>query len=231
MNILFIIGLVIAILSMLSIARLKAHWHFRKWAKQLHLRKHEKIYHRLFKHVDGFALSRIARLQNDAIEYLYGEIDFLAFIILLSLVQPDEETVFYDLGSGVGKAVMACAMVFNVQKSCGIELFENLHRCAIKQQQSLSKLKNYQDKASRIEYIQGDFMNTDFDEATLIFVNATGFISPLWDNLSTRIAASRCQTVISTSKPIEHESFRVTHKLQTPMSWGPATVFIQERCS
>lgn len=231
MGILFIVCLVVAILSMLCIRPLKAHWQFRKWAKQLNLRKHEKIYHRLFKHVDGFALSKISRLQNDAIEYIYGEIDFLSFIILLSLAKPDEETIFYDLGSGVGKAVMACAMVFNVQKSCGIELFENLHRCALKQQQSLKKLKNYQDKATRMKYIRGDFMSTDFNEATLIFVNATGFISPLWDNLSTRIAESRCQTVISTSKPIEHENFRVTHKLQTPMSWGPATVFIQERCS
>lgn len=221
-----VFGVIILILRM---NHFRARWQFRKWSRQLQLNKHEKIYHRLFKNVDGFALSKLARIERDAIEYLYGEIEFTSFIILLSLARPNPDTIFYDLGSGIGKAVVACAMVFDVQKSCGIELFSALHRCAVKQKRRLHTFKDYQDKASRIEYIEGDFMLTDFSRATLIFVNATGFVSPLWEKLGARIVASQCQTLISTSKALEHQDFKIVHKLHIPMSWGPATVFIQER--
>ncbi len=227
--IILVLSIITSVLFMLNYSHFKHHIRFKTWSQKLQLQKHERTYHRLFKHVDGFALSRKARLKHDAIEYMYGEIDFLGFITLLSLVNPNQETVFYDLGSGVGKAIIACAMVFDVQKSCGIEFFNNLHHCAIKQKKSLEKLKAYQEKASRIRCIEGDFMTTDFDEATLIFVNATGFVSPLWNNLSMRIAESNCHTVISTSKPVASSMFTVTHKLQIPMSWGFATVFIQQR--
>ena len=68
-----------------------------------------------------------ARQKQDAIEYVYGEIEFLPFIALLSLDKPDSKTVFYDLGSGIGKAVLACAMVYPVHKSVGVELLPELY--------------------------------------------------------------------------------------------------------
>lgn len=70
------------------------------------------MFQNLYEDVDGYSISRKARVKMDAFAYTYGEIEFLSFIALLSLVKPNENSVFYDLGSGTGKAVIAAAMVY-----------------------------------------------------------------------------------------------------------------------
>jgi len=202
----------------------------KRWRRTLQLDKHLPIFQRLFAHVDGFALSQKARAQHDAMEYVYGEIDFLAFVALLSLVQPDANTIFYDLGSGTGKAVMACAMVFNVKKSCGIELFHELHHSALKQQQRLVKLPSYMKKAQTIHFINHDFLIADFNEATLIFINATGLFGASWEALNDRLAhTAMCQTVITTSKKLTTKAFTVSRITNVQMSWGVVNAYIQHR--
>lgn len=74
-------------------------------------------------------------------EYAYGEIKFMSFIALLSLTNPDADTVFYDLGSGIGKAVLACSMVFPIRKSVGVELFPELYVDACTRAKDLAKIK------------------------------------------------------------------------------------------
>jgi hypothetical protein len=201
-----------------------------QWMDALHLNKHALIYHRLYKPIDGFSLSLQARLGLDAFEYVYGEIDFMTFIALLSLAKPNQDTVFYDLGSGVGKAVIACAMVFNVKKSCGIELFQTLHQCAETQHQKLSKLPTYQKKSDAIHWIHGDFLTMDFSDATLIFINATGFFGEHWEQLNARLTgALSCQTVITTSKKLRSHAFTLTRTTSVRMSWGIVTAYIHHR--
>ena len=145
----------------------------KRWFTSLSINKHHANYEQLFASVDGFALSRQARTSHDAMEYTYGEINFISFIALLSLTRPNSSTVFYDLGSGTGKAVLACAMVFNVQKSCGIELFSVLHQAALNQQQQLGILSDYHDKDNVIYFVNSNFLEADFSDATLLFINAT----------------------------------------------------------
>ena len=147
--------------------------HIKRWYKALDLDKHLALFQQLFCGIDGFALSRQARKERDAIEYTYGEIDFISFIALLSLTKPGINTVFYDLGSGTGKAVIACTMVFNVQKSCGIELFDLLHNTALKQQQRLQQQTGYTIKSNALHFINADFFHADFSDATLIFINTS----------------------------------------------------------
>lgn len=231
MNFVLLSLLVLALSGAFYNTQLKTRWRTQKWSKALQLEKHSATYEKLFKTVNGFELSRRSRALKDAPEYLYGEIDFFGFIALLSIEKPEKNTIFYDLGSGIGKAVIACMMVYDVQKSCGVELFSLLHQAAAQQQKILSTFDDYLNKASKIQFIEGDFLHIDFKEATYVFVNATAFVSVLWETLSQQIADSNAQVVISTSKPLKNTAFQVSRKLQIPMSWGPATVFIQKRAN
>jgi len=201
-----------------------------KWMSDLELNKHALIYHRLYQPIDGFSLSRQARLEQDAFEYIYGEIEFMTFIALLSLAKPNQDTVFYDLGSGVGKAVIACAMVFNVKKSCGIELFHALHQCAESQHKKLSKLGTYQKKSDAIHWIHGDFLTTNFSDATLIFINATGFFGAHWEKINALVTDSmHCKIVITTSKKLLSSAFTVIKTTSVRMSWGIVRAYVQQR--
>lgn len=201
-----------------------------KWSESLGLTQHLPVFQALYGNVDGFALSRAARSTQDAMAYVYGEIDFLSFIALLSLTHPNKHTVFYDLGSGVGKAVIACAMVFSVRKSSGIELFDALHSVAHECRAALSCLPNYHDKMNNVHFVCDDFFQADFHDATLIFINATAFFGDDWIALSQKVGrVPCCETVITTSKPLKTDVFYVSRITEVTMSWGCVCAYIHER--
>lgn len=198
-----------------------------KWLRHFKVDEHERVFQQLYQPINGFELSKTARTNQDAIEYTYGEIEFQSFIALLSLLKLDSTTVFYDLGSGTGKAILACAMVYPVQHSVGIELFSPLHACALAQQSALASQPGYMQRAAAIEFIHGDFLVVDLAAATVIFINASALIGPSWHNLCHRLnSLPQLQTVITTSKPLKNECFIVTGRTRVEMSWGIVNAFI-----
>lgn len=202
-----------------------------RWKKSLNLTQHKRIFNRLFHNIDGFNLSRIARQQqNDCIDYTYGEIDFLSFIALLSLIPMDKNTIFYDLGSGTGKAVIACAMVYPVHKSIGVELFSSLHDCAYQQKHQLEAIMSYKEKATKIDFVLGNFLKVNLSEATLIFVNSSTLFGITWEKLCLILDnQARLNTVITTSRPLICKSFFLQITTQIQMSWGIVLAYIHLR--
>lgn len=201
-----------------------------RWIKKLHLDKHETCYQKLYENINGFHLSLSARHNQNALEYTYGEIEWMPFIALLSLTNPNRQTIFYDLGSGIGKAVFACAMVFNVKKSCGVELFKPLHLAAIKQQQRLSQMNEYQNQARALCFINQNFLDVDLSDATLIFINATALFGETWERLQQRLIHLKPNTIIiTTSKYLSANHFILTKKTLVQMSWGPVHAFIHKK--
>lgn len=228
-------GLLILLLLLLFLMRFM---HQRKgkrihhWMKSLHLDQHQKIFDDLYQDVDGFSLSKDARKENDAMEYTYGEIKFIPFIALLSLIKLDKETVFYDLGSGTGKAVLACAMTFHLKKCCGIELFPNLHQAACQQLEKLNHLPGYQPKTPDIHFFLGNFLTFDLSEANLIFINASALIGESWIRLNHVCdELTTCNMIITTSKPLISPSYQCIQTTFVEMSWGPVQAFIHQRSS
>ena len=198
------------------------------WRHQLNLQQHLPAFKQLYQHVDGFLLSRLARKHHDAMEYTYGEIEFTSFIALIAMTQPTPATRFYDLGSGTGKAVLACAMVFDLQHYSGIELFNELHHQALIQQQALQQLPAYNQRAKKIHFINTNFLNADLHQATLIFINATALFGPTWEQLNQKLSNEvLCNAVIiTTSKPLLSTSFIVTNTTKVTMSWGVVMAYI-----
>ena len=210
--------------------RKKKRIRIRRWQNSLNLREHSYVFQHLYQHVDGFRLSLLARKKQDAIEYVYGEIEFFSFIALLSLVRPDHKTVFYDLGSGIGKAVLACAMVYPIHKCVGIEFLPELYKSACEQTRQLIKIQNYTESAKKIKFIQGDFLEVDLQEATLVFINSTTIIGSIWENLCARLEElTQLNAIITTSKPLLSSNFLVEKSTKVQMSWGVVTAYIHVR--
>jgi precorrin-6B methylase 2 len=201
----------------------------RRWRNALALDDHQPHYESLFKNVDGFSLSKQARATQDAWEYTYGEIDFISFIALLSSISPRSTMIFYDLGSGIGTAVLACAMVFEPQKACGIERFKILHDTALTQQEHLAQWPAYNDIAQRIHFIEGNFLSIDFSDATVVFINATALIGETWDLLVRRLERLDAGTIIiTTTKMLKSDYVLLKKTLPIQMSWGIINAFIYE---
>ena len=201
-----------------------------RWRKKLNLDPALAVLDEIGRDVDGFSLSVSARRDADAMDYVYGEICPEAFVAILSMVNANAATVFYDLGSGSGKAVLLAAMVFGVKKSVGIELFAQLNEAAALQLQRLKRYPNYQSQAEQVHFICGDYLALPFADADVVFISATALFGDAWQRLNQRLEELQDSAlVITTTKALISPQFRVERQTRAQMSWGVVRVFIHRR--
>lgn len=206
---------------------IKQKMHVIKWKRSLNIPQHHKIFKELYQQVNGFVLSKKARSRQDAFDYVYGEIEFESFIALLSLIGLRPESIFYDLGCGTGKAVLAVTMVYPIKQSIGVELLPELYNGACMQVQKLAKLDSYREQALKIEIIHGDFLEVNLNNATDIFINSSSLFNPTWRTLCLKLESlPKIRTVITTSKPILSDKFQLIKTTRIQVSWGFVEAFI-----
>lgn len=225
-----IIAFLLVGLLILLYKQQKKHWQLRRWQKALNLPVHQQHFQKIYRTIDGFTLSRQARMHYDILDYIYGEINFPSFIALLSLTKPNAHTVFYDLGSGIGKAVIAAAMVFPLRKSIGIEILPELHQASCEALKHLAQFEQYKKATTNCHFILADFLNASLDEANLIFINASTLFGTTWEKLCQRLHnLPQIETIITTSKPLSSTVFLPNRCTTVQMSWGLVPAYIHTR--
>ena len=105
--------------------------------------------------------------------------------------------VFYDLGSGTGKPVIAMSLMHKFKKLTGIEYLENLIKLSngIKNnynqtiKEKFAKNKNLLsfDTPNTIEFIQGDFLKKNWEDASVIFANSTCFSLDMINKIAKKV--------------------------------------------
>lgn len=198
---------------------------FKKWIFQkIKTRRAIALCHKVYRDVPGFSLAKQARQvqQQFSYEYIYGEIDFKSFAHLLSRCKIMPTTVFYDLGSGTGKALVCAALLYDFKKICGIENLQLLHECA---QNIINKIP-----AQNIFLYHADLLVWNIFDSDLVFINASAFIGDFWEQVLARLIQLKEGTqVIVVSKRLPGEYFTQLYEDFLPMSFGLARVGIYRR--
>lgn len=187
----------------------------------------------LFKGTHAKISSRIYRAMHriSSKEFIYGEVDILSFYTLLQKTSPKKNDIFYDLGSGAGKAVFTAAFFFELAKSCGIELLPPLYKKACARLEQAEQLcigpHPYAKKPSTIQFINDDFLTHDFFDADIIYIAATCLSDPTWRNLTQKMTGLKPGTrIIVATKSIDHPHFETLYEGTDLMSWGLCRVTI-----
>ncbi|ETW00570.1 hypothetical protein, variant 1 [Aphanomyces invadans] len=148
----------------------------------------DRVY-RHFSHEYAKELSMQARKdysEFDTTSFVYGEVLFFPFAdILLSISDdiPHGNGIFYDLGSGIGKAVVAAALVHKFHKAIGIEQLKPLVDFS---HARVDKLMEFNDMAGQtISYICGSFFDHNWSDGDVVFCHSTCF-SPRQDQQLTK---------------------------------------------
>lgn len=121
----------------------------------------------------------------------YGETGYDSIEAMVDFFKDsfNNETVFYDLGSGVGKIVYHIGLKYNPKKACGIEYVKARHEFS-------QKLKaKYNIVNDNIIFINDNILNSDISDATFIYIDNTLFSNELCSLIYQKIP-SGC-TVIS----------------------------------
>jgi len=99
---------------------------------------------------------------------IYGEIELLHFLPLLRMVSKEPNLIFWDLGCGRGKAMIAAAMSNkNFKKVCGVELLDGLHELGATSIEKLCKDKKYTKEMFKL--IKGDIKEIDWSDPDIIY--------------------------------------------------------------
>lgn len=103
----------------------------------------------------------------------YGEITYEGVEKLVQYFKKyfNKNTVFYDLGCGLGKMVTHIGLKYGVKKSCGIEYSKERYMGCM---DNYSLCKNYN---KNIEFINGSYFDIPIDTATVVYVDDTAFLS------------------------------------------------------
>lgn len=231
LDMIFIILIALVFLLLGSaIPSLAVRYRINRWRRSLGIAQHLHAFKTLYSTVNGFLISKQDRQINDSHEFIYGEIEFEAFIAALSLCHPDENTVFYDLGSGVGKAVIAAAMVYPFCRCVGIELLPGLHHCAIQQKTRLRDV-GYERSAANVAFINDNIFSFPLYDASIIFISSTAFFAERWQALGEHLYSSLKEGtyVLSVSKVLTVAGFVVEREVLLNLSWGIAKLYVQRR--
>jgi hypothetical protein len=102
----------------------------------------------------------------------YGETGFDSIELLISTYRElfNDNTVFYDLGSGTGKIVYHIGYLHNPKKSCGIEYSKERHESGLTLKEKYSLPSN-----DKISLVNGNILDCDISDATVIYCDNTLF--------------------------------------------------------
>lgn len=104
---------------------------------------------------------------------LYGEVTYQSTEAIVNQFKEhfNNDTVFYDMGSGLGKMVVHVGLKYNAKKSCGVEL-------SAERMVAANEIK---DKycGDNIVFIEEDFFKVDISDATVVYVDNTAMQDPI----------------------------------------------------
>lgn len=165
----------------------------------------------------------------------YGEIDFNSisevFYTIIHRYQLPSG-IFYDLGSGMGKCVIAASLLHNFSKCKGIEILQGLYECSLKTQSKFQEHFNTLPSSIKsrccgdIEYINADILNYNWTDASIIFANSTCFGSDMMKEIG-KVELNIGVIGISFTEVFIGDGWIILESIRKNMSWGQATVYIQ----
>lgn len=160
------------------------------------------LFDELYLSVNGWDLSEIAikKLPYFSAALNYDEATLESFAQILEKISPHTNDVFYDLGSGLGKKVLAAALLTEIGSVRGIELLPDLFTASLQMQNRL--IQSGKVDTTRIRFIHGDFYTTDFSDATIVFISIEPFFleSGLRGTLGNKLRQLKKGTKVITSE-------------------------------
>jgi hypothetical protein len=187
---------------------------------------------------DTFRSVRVARTGPAApLALAYGEVAFRSFLCMLrAAAMPASGGVFVDLGSGAGKAVLACALLYPRSRACvGVEIVPHLVTLA-RGAAAAAAAASLPAEIAPVDMIEGSLTECGTDglrSADVVFAAATCFDAALFAAMQARCGALMrvgARLIVTSQALAPDARFALRHSALYRMAWeGNVTVFLYER--
>ena len=160
--------------------------------------------------------------KKDHVYLTYGEILPESVSLLINDIQYiDSNDVFYDLGSGTGKVCLQFINETEVKKSCGIEFDKKRY------DESLNLLSKTN---KNLQFINTNFIDYDFSDATIIFTDSIMFSDETLSILENK--AYHCPNLkyfISMKKLNNKKLKLIKERTDIKVTWGTSQYYIYSK--
>lgn len=214
---------------------------------------YKSILETIYKDISGYGIPQKETdlIKNEGGDPTYGQITYEGAAVLLDHLAIDEDTVFYDLGSGTGAFVWQAYLTTPAKKCVGVELSETRFKhakstehyatdlapsCFKFEAEMHSKLKlgKIAWPAKKVmQFRQENMVKTDIKDARVIFMCATCFPESLMKTMTERFAELKDGLRIATLKQLTpHEDIYLEQTLTLPMTWSknsPVYIYVVDR--
>jgi hypothetical protein len=190
----------------------------------------------LYSDIKGTLISCEERSRKKISEntFVYGEADFDSMVKIFDIVNPQPHEVFYDFGSGVGKQVLAAAMLCNCSAVYGVEYLDDLYAtsCDVLEVFRKEHIPRFSSESvAAIHFDHQDFFSYDFPhKEAVLFTCSTCFDTSMMEGIARKVEElASGSRVITLTKQLPSEEFEEITNSFYPMSWGASQVFIYKR--
>lgn len=196
----------------------------------------KSIFVSLYSGVDGYSISSKARknLPYASKAHTYGEVTPEGFYNILKDAETKSGSVFYDLGSGTGKAIILASLFGNFSKIVGIEIVKDLYQTSknilARFDPEVRPILPLEKQRQIIKFANSDFLESDFSGADVVFTHSTCFYDEFVLALERKCATLKKGTkILLVTKNFQSPLFRLIKSEEYPMTWGKAAVNFYEK--
>jgi hypothetical protein len=145
------------------------------------------------------------------LEFTYGEVEFLSYAKMLSFVEPGPGEVFWDLGSGVGKSLVAAGLAYPFLRIRGIEYLPTLYEVC----------RTVCEQFHTIQTVHGDIRNIDWQDADIVYMSSVCFLDSLLEDIKAKTKELKVGAKILTLREFpECSTLELKSVFRLKMSWG-----------
>lgn len=196
----------------------------------------ERLFQKLYADINGYEVSIEAQnqYQGEAQSFIYGELPFETCQNIINQIQPKDNGVFFDLGSGTGRIVMTAHLLHNFRKSIGVELLDGLHNkaCKIKNTFEQALLPPIQNKlaGNELQFLKANIFDVNLSEADLVFINHPFKDDQLFEKLENKLIAELKPgtKVVTIIRHLRNPAFKTLGNKIYKFSWGNSTAHFAE---
>ena len=196
-----------------------------------HIYEKYEIFKTLFAKVEGSSISQNERKRMNCTgksEFTYGEVDFVHIAPIFELCKPKDGEVFWDLGCGAGKCMVAMALLYpNMAKIAGVEFLDLLYESC---ENTANQFRNIVKDGPGIEVYHGDMLKTDWSDADILFSSSICFPNELIEGILEKSHSLKKGARFITLKNFPMNSiFEVKYSTRVKMTWGKTGVYVLEK--
>jgi SAM-dependent methyltransferase len=189
----------------------------------------KSIYESIFIGLDGYKVSFAEKENREKKEdifkdILYGEVS-LELLYALFVLPPVNEyisdaKVFYDLGSGIGNAVISAYLTGAFKKCVGIELMNLLYETSL-------IAKKRMNESEGVFFINGNILNVDISEADIVLFCCPTKDENLRYKMEEKFKTLKKNSIILSliHKFKDNDNFELLNFKDVKVAWGETPLF------